>query len=266
MQKNYRKAMKKILITGARGGFALDVTKRLLEKGHTVYATVHFESDVIPLKEKLSSYGNRAIVEKLDILEEADRLKVKKWDVDVLINNAAIGDSGPLVQIPASRVRDVIETNVIATLQLTQQVLIQMKEKAKGRIIFISSLAGLMPTPYISPYALSKHAIESIASSLRHELKTAGIKVVTINPGGYDTGFNKKNIEKKYEWLDKNTLEPHEISEMKKAEKIIYTFEMKSTSSIAKKIVKAVEAKRPAKRYVAPWWQGFGVFIIRLFG
>ena len=257
--------MKKILITGARGGIALDATKRLLDNGHTVYATVHFEYDVASLKEKLSSYGERAIVEKLDILDQDDREKVNQWDIDVLINNAAIGDSGPLAEIPIERVRDVIETNVIATLQITQNVLVQMKKKRQGQVVFISSLAGMMPTPFLSPYALTKHALESITGSLRVELKSFGINVTSINPGGYNTGFNKKNIEKKYEWLDESSMPAAERKRMKFEESFIYGFEMKSTTSIAKKVVKAVEARCPAKRYTAPWWQALGVFFIRLF-
>lgn len=256
--------MKKILITGARGGIALDAAKRLLDNGHTVYVTVHNESDVAALKENLSSYGECAIIEKLDILEKNDRQKIKNWDIDVLINNAAIGDSGPLAEIPAERIRNVLETNVVATLQLTQDALVQMKKRRKGRIVFISSLAGMIPTPFLAPYALTKHAMESMSGSLREELKPFGIDVTSINPGGYDTGFNKKNIEKKYEWIDEENRDPRELGEMKKAESMIYTFEMKSTKSIAKKVVKAVEARRPARRYSAPWWQAMGVFFIKL--
>lgn len=257
--------MKNILLTGTRGGIGLAAATRLLDKGHTVYATVHDEKDIAPLKEKLSSYGERAIIEKLDILDERDRLKVNNWHIDVLINNAAIGDSGPLADIPAARVRDCLETNVIATLQLTQAVVVQMKQRQQGRVIFISSLAGMIPTSFLSPYGLTKHAMESISGSLREELKPFRIQVTSVNPGGYNTGFNKKNIEKKYEWLDEGSMHPIERRNMKKEEAIIYFLEMKSTSGIAKKVVKAVEARRPARRYIAPWWQGLGVFFIKLF-
>jgi short-subunit dehydrogenase len=258
--------MKNILITGARGGIGLDAARRLLDNGHTVYATVHSEKDVAALKEKLSQYSKRAIVEKLDILDESDRLKVKSWNIDVLINNAAIGDSGPLSEIPAERIRACLETNIVATLQLTQIVLKKMKQRRQGRVVFISSLAGMMPTPFLSPYSLTKHAMESISGSLREEVKSFGIHVTSINPGAYDTGFNKKNIEKKYEWLNEKSLDPIELRRMKKEESSLYFIEMKSTSSIAKQVVKAVEARRPAKRYIAPWWQGLGVYFIKLFG
>jgi NAD(P)-dependent dehydrogenase (short-subunit alcohol dehydrogenase family) len=67
-----------ILITGARGGIGLDVAQRLLEHGHTVFATVHHQSSVAPLKAVLARYGERTVVEKLDILQPEDRLKVNK--------------------------------------------------------------------------------------------------------------------------------------------------------------------------------------------
>jgi short-subunit dehydrogenase len=257
--------MKRILITGARAGIGFDVAQRLLDNGHTVYVTVHSEPSVAVLKEQLVVYGDRAIVEKLDILKEEDRQKVRDWDLDVLINNAAIGDSGPLDEVPAQRLRDIIETNVIATLQLTQEVLLQMKERRQGRVIFISSLVGLIPAPYMSPYSLTKYAIEGIAGSLRTELKTFGIHVSVINPGAFKTGFNRKNIQKKYEWLNVDKLDPVQAKRIKKEEAVIYRYEMQSTKSIAKKIVKAVEARFPYRRYFAPWWQGLGVFFLRLF-
>jgi short-subunit dehydrogenase len=123
-----------------------------------------------------------------------------------------------------------------------------------------------MPTPFFAPYALTKHALESLASSLRSEVKAFGIYVSLINPGGYNTGFNKKFIAKKYEWLDMENLDPLVYKQMKKSEKMIYRYEMQSTKSIVRQIVKAVESSSPKKRYTAPIWQAFGVFFIRMFG
>ena len=73
--------MDRILITGARGGIGLDAAKRLLTLGYTVYATVHHRKSVEPLKEELRSFGELAIVEKLDVLDANDREKVKSWDI-----------------------------------------------------------------------------------------------------------------------------------------------------------------------------------------
>ena len=87
--------MARILITGCRGGIGLDVACRLLKRGHSVYATVHREASVDELRSVLTSFGENFVVDKLDVTEANDINKVDEWDIDVLINNAAIGDSGP---------------------------------------------------------------------------------------------------------------------------------------------------------------------------
>ena len=257
--------MKRVLITGCRGGIGLNVAKRLLDKGDKVYATVHLDESIDELKKELKRYGERAVVERLDLLNYKDHEKVDGWDIDVLINNAAIGDSGPLAEVPIERVRAVFETNVFAVLKLTQRVLKKMIKKKSGRVIFIGSIAGLIPTPYYSPYAMTKFALENVVFSLRSELKSFGISVVAINPGTYDTGFNKKFLDKKYEWFNRGGLYKDCVDEIKKSEKDLMRMELASTDSIAKKIVRAVVVKNPRRRYSAPLWQYFAVPFLRRF-
>ena len=91
--------MASILITGCRGGIGLDVACRLLKRGHRVYATVHRETSIDELRSVLKSFGDNFVVDKLDVTEAKDIDKVEAWDIDVLVNNAAIGDSGPLAEI-----------------------------------------------------------------------------------------------------------------------------------------------------------------------
>lgn len=257
--------MARILITGTRGGIGLDAARRLLSLGHTVYATVHKEDAVKPLRESLAVFGALAIVEKLDVLEAKDRQKVVKWNIDILINNAAIGNSGPLAEIPLEKVSEVFETNVIASIAMAQECIPYMKEQGRGKIIFMSSLAGLIPTYYLAPYGMSKYAIENVGLSLRQELKPFGIDVSLINPGGYHTGFNQKNFSKMQEWFDKEGLYKEHLDKVLIAEKAISTFEQKSTASIAKKIVKAVKAKKMKRRYSAPGYQWFFVSLFKRF-
>ena len=151
--------MANVLITGARRGIGFDVACRLAQGGHRVYATVHSAASVAALRNDLSIYGDRVRVEKLDICDPADCARALDWDIDVVVNNAAIGDSGPLLEIDADRVRKVFETNVHATLALTQMLVRQMIAKGKtdgrGRVVLIGSMAGLIPTPYLAPYAMT---------------------------------------------------------------------------------------------------------------
>ena len=257
--------MARILITGARGGIGLDTAKRLLALGHTVYATVHYTHTIKELQKELQVFGSLVVVEKLDVLDASDRKKVLDWDIDILINNAAIGDSGPLAEIPVDKIKAVFETNVFASIELAQLCIPHMKTKGHGKIIFLSSLAGLIPTYFLAPYGMTKYAIENIGLSLRQELKPFGIDVTLINPGGYHTGFNQKNFATKDAWFDKKGLYKDHLDQVNMAEKTISLFEQKTTASIAKKIVKAVQAKKMKRRYAAPYYQWFFVSLARRF-
>lgn len=254
-----------ILITGCRGGIGLDVAKRLLALGHTVFATVHFTHTVKELQKELQEFGDLAIVEKLDVLDASDSAKVLDWKIDILINNAAIGDSGPLAEIPVEKLKVVFETNVFAGIALAQLCIPHMKEQGHGKIIFLSSLAGLMPTYFLAPYGMTKYAIENAGLSLRQELKPFGIDVTLINPGGYHTGFNQKNFAAKDAWFDKEGMYKDHLDQVNMAEKAVSIFEQKTTASIAKKIVKAVQARKMKRRYSSPYYQWFFVSLARRF-
>jgi len=252
-----------ILITGCKGGIGLDAARRLAARGHTIYATVHSATSVESVRTAFGENMGNVTVAKLDITDAADREKAGKWDIDVLINNAAIGDSGPLAEIEIEKIRRVLEVNIFGALELTRQFIPEMAAKKSGRIIFIGSMAGLMPTPFLAPYGMSKFALESIAFSLRTELKPFGINVVMVNPGGYNTDFNQKNIGKKYKWIDSSILYKGHMDVIKKSEGMIIRSELKDTASIARQIVKAVEDRKPKRRYVAPLWQWWLIPMLR---
>ena len=135
----------KILITGCKGGIGLDAARRLAARGHTVYATVHSEGSIESVRAAFGADAADVTVQKLDVTDAADREKAAAWDIDVLINNAAIGDSGPLAEIEIERIRRVMEVNVFGTLELTRKFIPRMAERKSGRIIFIGSIAGLIP-------------------------------------------------------------------------------------------------------------------------
>lgn len=257
--------MARILITGCRGGIALDAAIRLSQNRHAVCATVHRSESIEPTKAAFLSRGLDVHVFKLDILNEKDRQRTKGLSIDVLINNAAVGDSGPLADINIDRIRATFETNLFATLRLTQLVMEKMIARQTGRILFIGSMAGLIPMPYLAPYNMTKFGLEGLVYALRQEVKPFNIDVVMINPGSYYTGFNQKNMMKKYEWMNVSRYNSAYLEKIKKEERMLERIELKSTQSIARQIVKAVQSTHPRKRYVAPFWQWAGVPILRLF-
>jgi NAD(P)-dependent dehydrogenase (short-subunit alcohol dehydrogenase family) len=125
------------------------------------------------------------------------------WDIDILFNNAGIGECGPVSEIPADLVRRNFETNVFAPLVLTQGFVKNwVAGKKHGKIVFTSSMGGLFTPPGFAVYVSTKHALEAIAEALHQELQPFGIKVQTINPGAYLTGYNETMADTPFRWLD----------------------------------------------------------------
>lgn len=194
--------MRKVLITGAGTGFGYEVAMRLAEKGFDVIASVEIAAQVQPLKRQAAERGVNLQVEKLDVTNDGDRRKALKWDVEILVNNAGVGEGGSTVDVPASNIRRQFEVNVTGPLLLTQGIAKQMVNRGEGRIVWVSSREGLNVNPFTGIYAASKHAVEAIAESMKDELQEFGIEVATINPGPFLTGFNDRIFQTWESWED----------------------------------------------------------------
>lgn len=195
---------KTILITGAGSGFGEGAAIGLARKGHNVIACVQISPQVTPLRKKAEELGLRNLrVEKLDLLDSFDVAHAHTWDIDILFNNAGIGECGPVSEIPLELVRKNYETNVFATLALTQGFVKKWVSANKpAKIVFTSSMGGLFTPPGYPVYVSTKHALEAIAEALQQELRPFGIKVQTINPGAYLTGYNETMADTAFRWLD----------------------------------------------------------------
>ena len=260
---------KTILITGSRRGIGRDTAVKLASLGHHVIATVHHEESVEDLKLYAKEKGVTLDVFKLDITDIKDQKKILGLDIDVLINNAAIGESGSLSEVPLSRVRKNFETNLFGTLELTQLALKKMMKKNSGQIIFISSIAGRLPMSFWGPYCMTKFSISTAAYIMRQEIKmiTRNVHISVVEPGTYRTGFNQGVMATKYTWMDGSSYFYKIINKIKKQEETTFgLLEKKTTRSIVNKIVKAVESNNPRLRYTAPWWQALFVQVCRVFG
>lgn len=176
-------AKKTIFITGAGSGFGRGAALGLAKLGHDVIAVTHIYPQVSELQEEAKKEKLKMRVEKIDILDPIDREFALRWDIDVLVNNAAIGQAGPIAEILLRLVRDVFETNVFATLELTQGFVKKMERRRKGKVIFVSSVDGLTTNSFLGPYDASKHALEAIAEAMHMELAPYGVKIATLNPG-----------------------------------------------------------------------------------
>ena len=193
---------KTVLVTGAGSGFGKGTALALAARGHKVIATTETDEQATAL----AAEAPQLTVERIDITTD-DIDKVSSWDIDVLINNAGMGQTGPMADVPMDRIRKIFEVNVFGTLALTQNVLAGMIQRGAGRVIVMSSIGGLHSFPTFGPYNMTKHALEGMAKAMRIELAPQGIDVCLINPGPHATGFNDSMADSMWEWFGNDSLQ-----------------------------------------------------------
>lgn len=177
-----------VLITGAATGFGAAIATRLHAQGYRVFGTSRRATgDESPLPLLPLDLRDPAAITQCvaTVLAQAGRL-------DVLINNAGIGYTGPLELTSEAELQDQWDTNYFGAVRLTQAVLPQMRSQGSGRIINISSLGGMMGLPYHSHYAPAKFALEGYSETLSMEVRPLGIWVSLIQPGDFNTGFARR--------------------------------------------------------------------------
>ncbi len=258
--------MKKILITGARSGIMGKVIDKI-KNNYFIYVTVHTQSQLKAIKEKYKNNKNIKCF-KLDVTNQKDILKLKNLDIDILISNAAISETGSILELPIEKMKNNFQTNVFSNFNIIQIVLKNMIKKKKGRVIVMGSLAGKIPMPFAGSYSATKASIIKLTEALNFELKLLEekIDIVLILPGLYNTGFNKLMFDKKYEFMDVDSYFEHHIQLIKKSENIILKlFEKRKLDSIVNKIETAIKTEKPKFIYSAPLSQNLFVKIVSLF-
>jgi short-subunit dehydrogenase len=172
-----------VVITGASSGIGAATARLLLERGWQVIAAARRVEAMEPLARR------GALVLPLDLCDSearrrfADRVQQEVGVPDAMVNNAGFGEVGPLETTPLERARALFEVNVFGLMGLTQQLLPAMRERGKGRIVNVSSIAGRWVSPGSGWYGASKFAVEALSDGLRLEMTPFGIEVVVIEPG-----------------------------------------------------------------------------------
>lgn len=123
----------------------------------------------------------------------------------MLVLNAGVMESGSIADIPMQRVRESFEINVFGHLELVQAILPQMVARRSGKVVWTSSMGGILVVPFLGAYCATKHAIEAIAGSMKAELAPFGVKIATVNPGVFGTGFNDTGAESFVQWYNADT-------------------------------------------------------------
>jgi NAD(P)-dependent dehydrogenase (short-subunit alcohol dehydrogenase family) len=179
--------MKKVvLITGGSSGIGKSIGEFLHHKGFVVYGTSrnpeHVLNSVFPLVTLDVRNTDSIVAAVAKVIALSGRL-------DIVINNAGVGITGPLEEIPANEIKNNFETNLFGPIEVMKAVLPQMRAQKSGLIINITSIAAYMGLPYRSVYSASKGALELITEGLRMEVKSFGIHITNVAPGDFATNI-----------------------------------------------------------------------------
>ncbi|MEC9282239.1 MAG: SDR family oxidoreductase [Bdellovibrionota bacterium] len=187
------------LISGCSSGIGQGIAEALAAKSWVVYAGVRSEADF----KRLDSLSENIYPIYLDVTKEEQisacfkNISEKHDKIDVLINNAGIATGAPIEASEMQVWRKLFDVNVFGLVALTKKTL-PLIRNAKGRIINISSISGLVASPFMGTYAASKFAVEALSDSLRREVKDQGIHISLIEPGPIKTKiWDKAMIESK---------------------------------------------------------------------
>jgi short-subunit dehydrogenase len=172
------------LITGASSGIGLVTAKALQRAGYRVFGTSRKAASIAGITMLTCDVTDEASVKNMvaEVLKQAGR-------IDLMVNNAGIGLLGGAEESSIAQAQALFDVNVFGITRVTNAVLPTMRSQKHGRIVNISSVLGLIPSPYNALYAATKHAVEGYSESLDHELRTFGIRVVLVEPGFTQTSF-----------------------------------------------------------------------------
>ena len=177
---------KVVLITGGSSGIGKSIGEYLHQKNFIVYGTSRH-----PEKSTNSIFPLLTLdVRNTESIKEAiAKVIAISGRIDIVINNAGVGITGPLEEIPTQEIKNNFETNFFGPIEVMKAVLPQMRLQKSGLIINITSIAGYMGLPYRSVYSASKGALELITESLRMEVKSFGIQITNVAPGDFATNI-----------------------------------------------------------------------------
>ena len=231
------------IVTGASGGIGQETARALQAAGYRVFGTYrrppaaqvsgieYLACDVTSDESVQTAVGQ--------VLETAGR-------IDLLVNNAGVGLVGGAEESSLEQAKSLFDVNLFGLIRMTKAVLPAMRQRGAGRIVNISSVMGLIPAPFMALYAASKHAVEGYSESLDHEIRSAGIRVVLVEPAYTRTAF-EGNVYRADQQLEVYR------SARANAEGVLRD-EMKSADTpelVADAVLKAATEANPNRRYAA---------------
>ena len=182
----------KALITGASSGIGRDMARELSKKGFDLVLVARAEDKLNEVKTELKTNVETLCMDVSNV-ENCKKIHEQYKDIDILINNAGFGDCGYFTETNLDKEISMINTNIVAYHTLTKLYLQDMKQKNKGIILNVASIAGFMPGPLMATYYATKNYVVRLSEAIREELrrKKSKVQISILCPGPVDTNFNK---------------------------------------------------------------------------
>jgi NAD(P)-dependent dehydrogenase (short-subunit alcohol dehydrogenase family) len=247
-----------VVVTGASTGIGRATALFLDEKGYRVFAGVRKQADAKALAADASDQLTPITIDvtkERSIKAAKDKVQraVGKDGLVGLVNNAGVGDGGPVETMDLDILRNVLEVNLVGQVAVTQAFL-PLIRKAPGTIVFIASIGGRIASPFMSPYNTSKFAVEALGESLRQELAPWEIDVVVIEPGSIDTPIWKKGAETIEDQFAKLTATTRRLygKQLKRMDEVLTETASRGIApeKVAKVIHTAISSENPKHRYL----------------
>ncbi len=262
-------SQKSILITGCSSGIGYDAAHTLHKRGWRVFATCRAEADC----ERLRGEGLESF--RLDYQDEAsivsaitETLDRTSGTLDAVFNNGAYAIPGAIEDMSRDAMRDIFETNVFGQIDLSNRLIPVMREQGYGRIIFNSSVLGLVSTPYRGAYCATKFALEALVDAQRMEHKDSPLEFILIEPGPITTDFGKNATLQFEKWIDRDAAHRKDVYtamlDKRKASVGKKDFSELPASGVTDKLIHALEFPRPNPRYYVTWATHFAGIMRRL--
>jgi NAD(P)-dependent dehydrogenase (short-subunit alcohol dehydrogenase family) len=246
-----------VLITGATDGLGRATALLLAQHGYRVFAAGRSAEKRSQLDAVAREKNLPLETLLMDVCDDSSvqqgvaAVLAKTGAIDVLINNAGVVYVATVEEMSMADWRNQFETNLFGVIRVTQAVLPGMRERKKGRIVMMSSVAGLVTPPTYGPYSATKHALEAVSNALRHELYPFGIATVLIEPGYIVTGIQQASADLSKVYLEKMSSGPYAKihGKSRNARNAARASSGTTPEDCARVILRAVAAKNPRARY-----------------
>jgi uncharacterized protein len=185
------------LITGASSGIGEEFARQLGAQGWSLILVARSQDQLEKVRGELMSahMGIDVVAIPLDLTVPSapadlfQRTQSAHLDVDLLINNAGVGAFAEFASLDLARIRQMLDLNIVALVELTHLYLQPMMQRRRGGIINIASVAGFAPLPYSTVYAATKAFVKSFSDALYEEARHRGVHIMAVNPGSTETNF-----------------------------------------------------------------------------